>query len=54
MESGAASNQGYSFEMESKSWYLPIKKPFIVYSNHLNTEHLNTGLFSVRFSNGST
>ena len=25
-----------------------------IYSNHLNTEHLNTGLFCVRFSNGST
>ena len=24
------------------------------YSNHLNTEHLNTGLISVPFSNGST
>ena len=28
-----------------------IKK---IYSNHLNTEHLNTGLFKVRFSNGTT
>ena len=25
----------------------------LLYSNHLNIEHLNTGLFNVRFSNGN-
>ena len=27
---------------------------YVHYSNHLNTEHLNTGLFSVQYSNGTT
>ena len=31
-----------------------LLKPGSNYSDHLNTEHLNTQLFSVRYSNGTT
>ena len=36
-------------------WHPTSFRPFKYrYSNHLNTKHLNTGLFSVQYSNGST